>query len=378
MSDPSAAAAGINAANTAQTSQALIVQTYCNCVNEQPQVDFSKDPALATYQTQINAGLATAQDHANNYLNNIQPAIIQNITNIGNYYAINNAVATSLPADATEDQWIEALTTLQNQCANYERTAQGVVDSLASLNSALTSDSSAFATIVSNLNTAVNGDDGALSQDDSELTSIQGKIDGAIAGIVASAVAVVGGAIMIFVGAVATFATAGAASGLVIGGIGVLAGGLGGETGSAFALASFNNQKASLLADESRLNAEVKLALGVSNSYQSLQNQVSAAVTAATQMKSAWSFLSGDLAGMASDLQQGTTTTGVVQTAMLSAANTVAKTVLTDIATIKTQMAGVTSTVAPAGQTVADVLIAAAQQMSSADRVSLRQPAVAS
>ena len=79
MSDPTKAAQGINAANKAQSSQALIIQAYANSVNEQPAVDFSGEPNLATYQAQINNGLATAQSHAKNYLNSIQPSIIQNI-----------------------------------------------------------------------------------------------------------------------------------------------------------------------------------------------------------------------------------------------------------------------------------------------------------
>lgn len=108
MSDPKKAAKGVNEANKLQSSQALIIQTYANSVNEQPAVDFSGDPSLKTYQDQINSGLTTAQNHANNYLNVIQPSIIENIANIanianiGNYYALNNAVANTLPEGSTD------------------------------------------------------------------------------------------------------------------------------------------------------------------------------------------------------------------------------------------------------------------------------------
>ncbi|MDB9390217.1 HBL/NHE enterotoxin family protein [Microcystis aeruginosa] len=78
MSNSAQTTTAINAANKAQCSQALIIQTYCNSINEQPQVDFSGEPNLAKYQTEINSGLTTAQNHAKNYLNNIQPSIIQN------------------------------------------------------------------------------------------------------------------------------------------------------------------------------------------------------------------------------------------------------------------------------------------------------------
>src|SRR3981189_3498761 len=82
MSNPVKSAQQISKSNIGQTSQALIIQTYANSVNEQPAVDFTGEPTLAAFQPQINAGLTKAQGHATSYLNVIQPNIIQNITNI--------------------------------------------------------------------------------------------------------------------------------------------------------------------------------------------------------------------------------------------------------------------------------------------------------
>ncbi|MEH2305153.1 HBL/NHE enterotoxin family protein [Nostoc sp.] len=366
MSDPKQAAQGINAANKAQSSQALIIQTYANSINEQPTVDFSGEPHLATYQTQINTGLATAQTHSNNYLNVIQPNVIQNIANIGNYYALNNAVATTLPEGSTEAQWIESLTTLQIQSASYQNAANGVVTSLQNLHSNLTTDAASFAKTVSDLNIAVNGDNGILASDNKELSSIQGKIDGAIAGIVTSALAILGGSFMIAVGGIADFVTAGTTTPLVAGGIGIVAAGVGGEVASAITLKSLNDQKATLLTEESTLTAEVKLATGISSGYQSLLNQVKSAVDAATQMENAWEFLSSDLGSMISDLQNGVQNAGQIRTLFLTAANTEVQTVIRDINTIKGQMDGVQIIVAKSGQTVGEALVAAAQQSAAA------------
>lgn len=367
MSDPASAAQGISTANKSQTSQALIIQTYCNSVKEQPPVDFSGHDNLAIYQTQINDGLKTAQSHADNYLNTIQPGIISNIANIANFYALNNAVATTLPAGSTEQQWIEALTTLQTQSASYQQAANDVVTSLTTLRDNLTSDASAFATTVSDLNTAVNGDNGVLSADSSELSSIQSKIDGAIAGIVTSGLAIVGGAFMIAVGGIADFVTAGTSTPVVLGGIAILVAGVGGEAAAAVSLASLNDQKASLLRDEAKMTDEVKLATGISSGYQSLQGQVRNAVDAATAMKNAWDAL-GDIGSMISDLKQGIENADSIRTIFLTAANGVAQTVLADVQTIKQQMAGVTSIVASPGQTVGQAIIAAANAPAFAAR----------
>lgn len=359
-SDPVAAANGINSANKDQTSLGLIIQTYSNSVKEQPSVDFGGQANLASYQTQINAGLATAKAHADTYLTTIQPNIVLNISNIGNFYALNSAVATTLPAGSTTAQWVESLTVLQTQSTAYQTAANGVVISLKTLLDDMTTDTAAFATTVTELNTAVNGDNGVLASDAKELSDVQGKIDGAIAGIVTSGLAVIGGVFMIAVGGIADFVTAGASTPLVVGGVGILLAGVGGEVASAITLASLSNEKNRILNEESTLTAEVALAIGISGGYQSLMGQVKSAVDAASKMQNAWEFLSGDLGNMVSDLNSGIQSADQIRELFLTAANSEVKQVITDITTIKAQMAGVTSIVAKPGQTVAEALLAAA------------------
>jgi hypothetical protein len=366
MSNPAQAAKGMNDANKAQASQTLIIQAYANSVNEQPPVDFAGQAHLATYEKQINDGLTAAQAHANNYLNVIKPAIRTNISAIENYYALHNAVATTLPAGSTEAQWTQALTTLQVESAKYQKDAKVVVTSLQTLHGNLTTDTASFSSTVTDLNTAVTGDNGILATDDKELASIQGKIDGAIAGIVTSGLAILGGVFMIIVGSVEDFITEGTTTPLIVGGIGVVIGGISGETASAIALKNLNDAKASRLTEEAKLKTEVKLALGISSAYQSLSTQVKNAVDAATAMENAWGFLSSDLGSMISDLQQGVQNAGEIRTIFLTAANTEIQTVITDINTIKGQMDGVTTIVAKKGQTVGDAIVAAAQQSAAA------------
>ena len=77
--------------------------------------------------------------------------------------------------------------------------------------------------------------------------------------------------------------------------------------------------------------------------------------------KNAWNFLSSDLGNMIRDLNNGIMSVGQIRTIFLTAANTEIQTVITDINTIKFQMAGVTTIVAKPGQTVGEALVAAAQ-----------------
>lgn len=359
------AAKKITAANKGQMSQAMIIQQYANSVKEQPNVDFSKFKNLVKYQNEINNGLKTAQIHADNYLNTIQPNMIQNIANIGNYYALHNAVQSTLPPGSTERDWLMALRALEDQAKAYEADAHSVVITLQTLTSNLSTDSANFAKIVLDLNSAVNGDNGVIAGINKNLSKIQGQIDGAIAGTVLSGLAIVGGIFMVAVGGIGEIFTGGASTALIVGGIAVVAVGVGGEIASALILKNLNDEKAKLISQKANLKAEVKLATGMSSGYGSLNKQVKSAVDAATSMKNAWGFLSSDLGTMADDLNKGIINTGYLRKVFLTGANTEVKTVITDINTIKTQMAGVHKVTVAPGQTVGDAIVDAAHKQAA-------------
>ncbi|MBB5471046.1 hypothetical protein HDG32_007201 [Paraburkholderia sp. CI2] len=350
----------IGDANTDQMSAALIIQTYANSVLEQPQVDFSKIPGLQSYQDQINSGLATAQGHANNYLNVLQPQVIQNMADIGNYYQLNKALPATLPAGSSVDQWTALLQSVLDKSTTYRTSALKTVNDLQVFRGQLQTDSQSFATTVTNLNSAVNGDNGVLAQINDELGTLQSTIDGAIAGIVASTLTIAGGVFVICVGAIADFVTAGTSTGAVVGGVGMVAAGVGGEAGSVVALVTANESKGKLLGEESRLKDEVKLATAVSGGYTTLSNKVGDAITAATAMANAWNSVASDLTDIIGDLQSGVMSTDDVRTLFVTAANGEIGTLLQDIQTVKAQMAGVTVQVAAPNQTVSQLIAAAA------------------
>ena len=350
------AAKRLTDANKTQTSQGLIIQAYSNSINQQPKVDFSGTPSLKLLQGQINSGLDLAQEHANEYLNVIQPNLIQNISNIGNYYALHNAVPTTLPPGSTDQEWLSTLMALKEQAQDYESDAKNVVVSLKRLTADLSTDTRNFSEIVKNLNSAVNGDNGVMASIDNELATIQNGIDDAIGGIVMSSLSVVGGVIMIVVGAVAEFEKAGTSTALIIGGIGFLAAGVGGEVAAGITLANMNDEKAKLLAKKATLKEEVKLALGQSNAYTSFKNQADDALDASKDMSSAWAFLGDDLDTMSKDLSKGIINTGQLRNTFLTFANTQLTRVVHDIDTIKAQLSGVINVPAKHGQSLSQTL----------------------
>ena len=231
--DPSATTKQMNDANTSQASQGLTLQAYCNSVAQQPLVDFGEEQSLKTYQTKINDGLTTAQEHVTNYLNVLQPLIITNMSNIENYYAINSAVPATLPSGSTTAEWIAALNTLATQGTSYQQAASDTAQQLDVFAKQLDIDVTSFSTTVSDLNNAVLGDNGVLDSINGQLKTLQSQIDGEIAGVTLSALAIAGGTFMICVGGITDFVTAGTTTPLVVGGIGMLAGGVAGEIGTA-------------------------------------------------------------------------------------------------------------------------------------------------
>ena len=333
----------INAANKQQTSQGLIIQTYCQSVKTQPKVNFGNFQNLKKYEQEINAGLGKAQAHADTYLNVIQPNIITNIANISNYYALHDAVPTSLPPGASEKEWIEALGALQKMAAEYKGIAVATADSIRGFYNNLTTDTAFFTKTVTDLNAAVNGNQGVLADIQKQLDEIESKIGGTIAGIVISGLTVVGGIIMTGIGAFASFVTGGAAAALVVGGIVITAGGVGGVVAASLALKGLYDAKNNLLTSQASLTQEVKLANGINSAFIGLGNQASSALTAAQQMVNAWDLLGADLQTMSDNLKNGIASANFIRTLFLNAANTQLQTqVIQDINTIKQQMTGVT------------------------------------
>jgi len=344
-----------------QISQGLLIQNYCNSVKEQPQISFGGQPHLAQYQFQINQALVGANAHADNYLNVVQPMIINNLSNMQNYFLLHQTIPLACPEGSTVALWIATLSAIQEQSQDYVALVKTTVTNITNLYKSLATDSAAFSTIVSNLNTAVNGDNGALASLESQVNTIQAQIDGAIAGTALSALAIVAGAFIAAVGGITDFVTAGASTPVLLGGIALVAAGVGGEAASAITLKNLNDEKANILQQEASLTAEVKLAKGVSTAYGSLQNQAGQAVTAATAMKNAWDVMESGLGNLIGDLQKGIQDPGALRTLYLAAANGILQQVIADITTIDGQMAGVTQLTAAPGETVGQLIVAAAK-----------------
>ena len=349
-------ALNINNSNKSQSSLAIIIQGYCTSALEQPTVDFSYDPSLSEYQKKINSSLATAQNHANYYLDTLQKQIISNISNIANYYALHQEVPQSVPENATTQDWLQVIQALLMMSQQYEAASSQTSSLLSALSEELSSDTGNFNQIVTDLNTALNGNNGVLDSNRKQIASLDTKIAGEESGIVLSFVGLIGGVISIFIGAFADIVTGGAATGMVLSGAITVCSSIVGEGASIAELVGDMKLKATLVTEDDELKAEVKLAHGISSGYQSLASRVGLAVTAAENMSNSWTSLSSDLSNLVSDLNNGIMSADEVRALFLNTADAEIATVIQDVDTIKTQMDGISTVTASPGQTIFDIL----------------------
>ena len=328
----------------ALSGQTFILQTYCTAIISQPFVDFGSFKRLQEIQKKINDGLEKAKDYANNRIGTIQTEIITTISNISNYYNLFSSVPVIIPPDASKDQWINTLRTLEKQSKEYSVLASDTAKKIGTLQKDLDEDSSIFQANVSKLNALLGGNAGQLKDLEKQIIDIDGKIRGTIIGIVGSGLAIVGAIFLIGVGTLAIFATS-MPTVLIVIGSGLFVGDVAGALGFDITLCNLLVAKSSILVKKAQLaegekaiDERVKTIAGISSSYNLLFEQVKQTHAAAQQMKKAWDFLGNNLGTLANKLNEGTLSTKEVRKLWLSAADNAVHTGKEDINIIKAQM----------------------------------------
>jgi non-hemolytic enterotoxin B/C len=343
-----------------QSSQVLIIRSYCLSITRQPKVNFSEmagrtggDKIIAIGK-EINKTLELAQAHANEYMDVTEAMIVRNYKSINSYWSLQQVVPVALPKGSTEAQWLKTLTTLAEQAKKQEEQATLVGKALGDLRTKLGDDSSSMKELVLKLNALVEGNEGAIAGFQDDIDDIQSKIDGCIAGIVASGLAIVGGMFMIAIGSVATLVTGGTSGTLVAGGVAVVLGGVGGTIAASLTLKSLSDAKSKAMTSKADLEANVKLAQGVASSFDGYATGCNRAQEAAQQMKTAWEGLGGNLQAIHDQVKNGVVNEDAVRDMFLLAANETVKGAKKDLDLIGSQLTGAPNLEAPVGTLIGD------------------------
>ena len=332
----------IKNANTAVAASAIIIQGYANYVKTQSGFNISTSSSLMRYKDKINSELSTAKSHANSYLNKIQPRLIKNIDNIGNFYALYNAIATSANKEKNEQQWIESLSYLNAMSLNYQQETKETLNIIKDLANMLRNDSSSFQKTVDEMNIASNGSEGKLKVLNEKIHQLQEKYNHYEYGLIAIGVAI---SIAVFnvilaqvdrveiSSKVYTRIMYGSSFFIVTGFIGFA------EVGSK--MLKLHSAISEKINERSLLKTEVKMANAISLNYKNLSKKAEKATTATDNMEKAWQSLRNDLMAISNGLKNKTLRPEQARYIFLNDKKNVIPKILADIATIKSQLNGI-------------------------------------
>lgn len=342
----------IEASQKETTTNGLVLQSYCNSILQQPNLDFSSSEDLVGIQNSINNSIENAKESANSYLSDINPKVISSLSDLKSYFTVYRVVPVTLPEGATVDQWLSVLTVIKGLTENNLRNSEVIVQGLNDLSIRLKADAIAFNELAQKANEMISGDQGELADISDELKSIDRSINAQISAIVGEGIAIAGGVVMIGMGAVAS--PVGAE--LIAGGVVTVVAGGALLAASIIELKDLYNQKNSLFQSKATLEQEILLLGGIESVMDSLSDQAKIAAEASEGMTTIWQDVSVNLDRLINDLTNGITSTDEARTFFLNSANNEIADLQDTITTITQQLAGVVTITLPEGETVIDYL----------------------
>ncbi|MFK0229903.1 HBL/NHE enterotoxin family protein [Streptomyces sp. NPDC090303] len=345
--DPGAIASDIGSASLPHAGEAVVMQAYALNAANQPHVDLSKDANLAKYQDPINKSLDDAKEGAKEYLDSALPDMITTISNIDDYFTLQNTLPQVLVPGTSAADAMVLLDAVRDTSLGYANQAAAITTRMTGLRDRFSHTAADMTQWSQALSTAVSGDNGELASLQNQLSGIDAKIktqDKLIGGGVGLIIA---GGITVVVAAFSEVVTGGAATAVGIVGCAIIASGVGMIAGAGTAITNLNKMKSSLLNEEVQIKAETALASQYVSSLTSLETQAADAATAAQNMANAWTTLNTGLGGLISDLDKGHTTVDVLRQMFTLAAENQVKSVQDDVLIIKKQLAGVQTVVDP-------------------------------
>ncbi|HYG30538.1 MAG TPA: HBL/NHE enterotoxin family protein [Allosphingosinicella sp.] len=283
------------AAVNATAAQGALVNGCCTAILEQADISVPDMPSLGQHQQ-------TTRDHANYWINSVQPTLIASIGAVVGFSNQYNAflvplmqAAPNVNTDPTaKNTVVQGLQLLKQSVTTYGGKTTSATSAVDSFRSSFTSDYSAFDSDITAMNTkltGLSGDGGEIKQLTDKISAEQDAMSKDLSMIAGGATMMVVGGLMIAVGALAEIPTAGASTALIVAGGVVVVGGaiLTGFGGSDYrsTLAQYKQDVEQLAAD----NAEVTLLTHVSGQITSMNTQINTAVSALNAMEAAWQNL---------------------------------------------------------------------------------------
>lgn len=307
--DLNAAAAGAAGHDTG--SQIIQLNVLAKAVAEQPQFPTIDVDGLRD----LNKHLATAQDHANAWLNSYSGQCwntLQGLISFGETFDnLYSSLASAAQNMAKENQFqpgeisrlIASLQALQSLVQGQLTQCQKTYEVITTYNTQVLSDESTFKTDYDTANRILGGTTGEIAQLQNKISAEQDALNKDLSMIAGGATMMVVGVLMIAVGALAEIETAGVSTGLIIGGIAVVAGG---AAMTGIAGKNYDDTMKDLASDQQKLaadQAELTLLNHAKGQISGLSTTLANTAAALANLVTAWQQLDNGIAAVVTDLQ---------------------------------------------------------------------------
>ena len=277
------------------TSQALIVQSYCQKLIMQTPINFGGVTKLKDSEDKINQGLKKAQDNARFYLDKLQPKIIQVLVNVKAFAVREKAVAEAIRKADSMAKILNFIKSPLVLAQTYEQKAREVVEDLTKFQKQVAEDAALYQGVVDELNTLIDGEKGLLKEYEDKLKTIENSITEMSLLIAGGALAILSGAFLIAVGTISSFVTAGTSMKIAAVGGAIVLGGIAATAGGSISLANLLDQKSALVNSINTVKQQAKVAREYVTTFGDLRQGATGSVQAAQQMINGWNQLAANL-----------------------------------------------------------------------------------
>lgn len=263
----------------------------------------------------VNAHLATARTHANNWLdqyskdawNRLQGLISFSEVFTNMYDPLHTAAKNLGDQKAFKPDQLSKLSgslqALQTLVQSQATQSQSTYEEIVSYRKNVSSDQSTFLTDYETAKRELGGTTGAIAQLEKKISSDQDALNKDLAMIGGGATMMVVGGLMIAVGLLAELETAGLSTAIVIGGLAVVAGG---AAVTGIGAKNYDDMLDELSKDQKQLakdKAELSALTGLKNQLQGISTTLSNAETALGNLMTAWQQMDNAISAVVSDLQ---------------------------------------------------------------------------
>jgi hypothetical protein len=299
------------------TTSIAMLQAYSSRVMIQPEIDFSSLSESVQEEASELAGITAHQrvitNHANSYLNDMQPRFLKKFTDISavasQFSAFKDTLLVLAPNIATDEQtkgrFIDLLHELQLKTMEIENEAQDLLTDFEGFAVELSADTAAFEIDVEKAIDLVEVDEGKRDELLELISSTESAITGEIVGLVISALGIGGGVAMIIIGSSATLtgAMAGMGGKMILVGVAMIIGGAGGSVTSAVTLTNSVKTLSQAQTDLALLDLRLVGLQGLKLQAVSFSSIVEGGVAATQQIVNDWHDIQTNMASFIDQLE---------------------------------------------------------------------------